>query len=107
METPRHPSFPPQRYGPHYATVGLVLVLVSIPVDLLLPLLAEHAPSVQTQTDLRQFAGTGLFALLGGIVLCLMGFLSRRDPSHHTVAAVGLVAAVVWIGLAFSLSLAL
>ncbi len=107
MATRPHPALPAQRYGPHYATVGLFLVLVSIPVDLLLPLLAERAPSAQTAADLRQLAGTGLFALLAGIVLCLRGFLSRRDVSHRTVACLGLVVATIWVGITTATSLAL
>ena len=99
MAVTPHSDLPAQRYAPHYASVGLLLVLISLPVDLLLPLLADHAPAAPA-TDLRLLSGMGLPLLIAGVVLCLRGLVSRRDRSHSAVAALGLVAAVGWIAIA-------
>jgi hypothetical protein len=107
MAVTTHRDLPARRYGPHYASVGLLLILTSIPVDLLLPRIADHAPWGPAATDLRQLSGMSLYALLAGIVLCLRGFLSRRDPSHLAVSCLGLIVATVWIGLIVALRLAI
>jgi FtsH-binding integral membrane protein len=106
MDATGHSDLPARRYGPHYAHVGLLLVVVSIPTDILLSLLADHAPSAQTSSDLHQFGVTSLLALAVGIGLCLRGLLSQRDRSHRAASALGLVVAGVWIAAVVALSLA-
>jgi hypothetical protein len=106
MAVTPHSDLPARRYVPRVASVGLFLVLISLPTDVLLPLLAEYAPATQA-ADLRQLSGMGLLLLVAGVALCLKGLTSRRDRSHSAVAALGLVVAVVWIALAVVMIFAL
>ena len=106
MDATRHSDLPARRYGPHYAQVGLFLVVISIPADVLLSLLADHAPSAQTSSDLHQFGVTSLLALAAGIGLCLRGLLSRRDRSQRSASGLGLVVAGIGIAALVALSLA-
>jgi FtsH-binding integral membrane protein len=106
MDATHHSDLPARRYGPPVAHVGLFLVVVSIPADVLLSLLAEHAPSAQASSDLPVFGVTSLLALAAGIGMCLRGLLSRSDRSHRLASGLGLAVAGVWIAAVVALSLA-